>query len=812
MKPLKIALSAVTMALLLSACADDERRVQGDGMGGVGNEVITDPDDTAGGGSPSPDIDAGNGSGPGAGSGNPPSGHVPTTSGVSPDIVRFLVMGDSGSGSDGQMATGAAMADVCEAKGRETAVRALSREQAIRQGCQFVLGLGDNIYESGTTTARDPQFFDKFEKAYLTFPAELPFYMVSGNHDNTALFGGDGAGNARGETQVQYTYQSVDGTGSDAANPRKTPRWRMPARYYDVSAGGTRSEPLVHLFAIDSNQIAGGFPDASADYRYSTYGLRQLDWLKRGLRESRARFKIAFAHHPYLSNGDHGNAGNYDDLIAAEAGVATASPAAPSLQAALLPVLAGQRYKDFLEEAMCDVTDLYVNGHDHDLQWLTAVPSCGRTEFVVSGAAGKMRSVGDAQRNLARLQRYDRYGFFWMEVRLDRVSNRPELVSELYTVTPGSDGASASDAATRSGSVTLKRIDGSVERTLAYRYRRESEPAPVAGTALHDYLSRFGEQNTLFRLRQRPQAGLPPSSAFSAQSPFNQCNGAAPVTAALRRESAVTPAAGPLDPLQAVLQPGLQAAISAQPTAEGQQLLSVLADASLAGLDMADVLLQAAIDSASSPDQAAALQQAAARDVLRRMSALGSSLQAGLPASSSLPEPLRSLPQMVSRYQGEVAAAEADSACPSGDLGAVVAPLVRLSRNLANVAEGAERASAEVPVLGGATRLLAGVLGNVSSLVVATGSTRTSAINDTLLGTADRLLRDVALDVVPLRTFAPAPVVDGVTAVPVALSGAVLLVSREITYRLDQLLQPALSPLAALVDTLLATLGVRLDD
>ncbi len=210
--------------------------------------------------------------------------------------VRFITMGDSGSGSDGAFAVGQAIADVCAAK-------AGADNQPERAGCDFVVGLGDNIYEAGVTSVDDPQFAEKFEKPFE--PVQLPFYMVLGNHDNTGYVGGDGAGNARGEFQVDYTY--FDGRLSD--------RWKMPDRYFQHDEGETADgRPLVSLFALDSNPIAGGFADADLDYAYHTYGINQLNWTVSAVGGSQAEFKIAMAHHPYLSNGSHGNAGNYDGV------------------------------------------------------------------------------------------------------------------------------------------------------------------------------------------------------------------------------------------------------------------------------------------------------------------------------------------------------------------------------------------------------------------------------------------------------------------------------------------------------------------
>ncbi|WP_290536328.1 metallophosphoesterase [Alcanivorax sp.] len=325
-----------------------------------------------------------------------------------PAALRFIVIGDSGSGSAGQYAVGEAIARVCQEKDEFIGDIGFP-------GCDLVVGLGDNIYESGVTSVDDPQFAEKFEKPFE--PVQLPFYMVLGNHDNTAYVGGDGAGNARGEFQVDYTY--FDGKLSN--------RWNMPDRYFLHSAGTTHTNPrpLVDFVALDSNPIAGGFGDPDIAYAYHTYGIDQRNWVVNTLAGSNAVFKIAMAHHPYLSNGTHGNAGNYDGV--------------PS---EILPVLAGERWKAFMEEAVCDQTDFFFAGHDHDLQVLEAVPECGRTEFVVSGAAGKTRSIDDPERNAARFQQGDVYGFFWMKAtEADPVTLAPAtLCLDAYVVDPEAEG------------------------------------------------------------------------------------------------------------------------------------------------------------------------------------------------------------------------------------------------------------------------------------------------------------------------------------------------------------------------------------
>ena len=81
--------------------------------------------------------------------------------------------------------------------------------------------------------------------------------------------------------------------------------------------------------------------------------------------QSAATWKIAFAHHPYLSNGPHGNAGEYEGLP-------------------FVPIVNGAGVQDLVEDVICGDVDVYITGHDHSLQWLA--DTCGGTELIISGA------------------------------------------------------------------------------------------------------------------------------------------------------------------------------------------------------------------------------------------------------------------------------------------------------------------------------------------------------------------------------------------------------------------------------------------
>ena len=114
------------------------------------------------------------------------------------------------------------------------------------------LVLGDNIYGS----ERPQDFAQKFERPYKPLlDANIPFYASLGNHDdpNQRYYKPFGMGGQR-----FYTYQKRD----------------------------------VRFYALDSNYMDKD----------------QQTWLDKELRESNAKWKIAYFHHPiYSSGGRHGS-------------------------------------------------------------------------------------------------------------------------------------------------------------------------------------------------------------------------------------------------------------------------------------------------------------------------------------------------------------------------------------------------------------------------------------------------------------------------------------------------------------------------
>ena len=268
-----------------------------------------------------------------------------------PIPVRFVALGDTGEGNADQARVATAMETVCAA-----------------QGCDFALLLGDNFYDVGVEGVNDPLWDSHFETPYQNLP--MPFYPTLGNHDGGA--GGTGLDVFAGNVQVAYTTST-------------TTTWTMPDRYY------SHVHENAQFLSLDTSlMFFDGFPIITSLVD------DQETWLAGQLAGSTSEWKIAYGHHPYLSNGPHGNAGNYEGL--------------PSFT----PYAAGTEIKDFLDTNLCGNVDLYLCGHDHSRQW--QVNTCAGTELVVSGGGAKRTDIEGSNPVYWQDTDADMEGFVWIEI------------------------------------------------------------------------------------------------------------------------------------------------------------------------------------------------------------------------------------------------------------------------------------------------------------------------------------------------------------------------------------------------------------
>lgn len=187
----------------------------------------------------------------------------------------------------------------------------------------FGLTLGDNFYPEGLSSPEDPRWESQWERLYS--PLGVRVYATLGNHDHRAA----------GSPEAEQKRSELSAT------------WCLPRPWYTYTAGP------VQLFAIettvyDEPEVVEGIDGAA-----------QLAWLDRALAASGARWKVVYGHHPIYSNGEHGREGN---------------GTLPRIKERILPLL--RKHK----------VDVYLAGHDHDLQALA--PEDG-IHFFVSGGGGR---------------------------------------------------------------------------------------------------------------------------------------------------------------------------------------------------------------------------------------------------------------------------------------------------------------------------------------------------------------------------------------------------------------------------------------
>lgn len=228
--------------------------------------------------------------------------------------IRFLVLGDSGTGSRRQF---------------ELAERMVAAHAQFP--FEFAVMLGDNIYGREAPA----EYVKRFERPYKgLLDMGVQFFAALGNHDSP--------------NQRFYKGFNMDGR-----------------RYYSFTRGP------VQFFAMDSTYMDRA----------------QIEWLTRELGGSRARWKIAFAHHPLYSSG--ARHGSEEDL-----------------RALIEPL--------FVEYGV----DVVLAGHEHFYERVK--PQQGIYYFT-SGAAGKLRR-GNIRRGPLTAAGYDQdLSFILMEIDEDQL-------------------------------------------------------------------------------------------------------------------------------------------------------------------------------------------------------------------------------------------------------------------------------------------------------------------------------------------------------------------------------------------------------
>ncbi len=241
---------------------------------------------------------------------------------LKPISLKFAVIGDSGQWSRAQRETAAQLA-----KARESF------------DFDFVLMLGDNNYGDGSGDS----YAVRFEVPYRPLLDKgVKFYAALGNHDPPS--------------QESYPLFNMSGH-----------------RYYTFARRAGPLPPLagdrVQFIAIDTVNLEGS----------------QISWLDKTLSESKAEWKIVFAHHPLYSSGRY--------------------------------ALSSRALRSLLERVLIEhEADVLFSGHEHFYERL--LPQNGVMYFI-AGASGSVRA-GDIRPAAFHAAGYDRdLSFMLVEIAGD---------------------------------------------------------------------------------------------------------------------------------------------------------------------------------------------------------------------------------------------------------------------------------------------------------------------------------------------------------------------------------------------------------
>lgn len=302
--------------------------------------------------------------------------------------INFIVMGDTGEANAAQYQVAAGAQVRCDQAG----------------GCEGFIMLGDNIYDTGAESPMDIQLTEKIDLPYANLkkgppPSEgeadqrerMPIYVSLGNHD----LGGAGLNSLQIQNYLAYSQ----------ANP-----WfYYPDEFWELQIGH------VHLISIHTNPLAYGIPD--------NLFAPQGELVDRVVAGTTAPWIIVFGHHPYRSNGKHGNAGAYE--LGFEIGDV-------EIFGINLGTIFGDAFRQWIDDYVCNRADFYLSGHDHNRQWISSVPltpnlpegqgtEVCNTHFAVSGAGSKTTDL-EGRGNPVDFEDDQNEGFLFMSFKRDQVT------------------------------------------------------------------------------------------------------------------------------------------------------------------------------------------------------------------------------------------------------------------------------------------------------------------------------------------------------------------------------------------------------
>ncbi|MDP4983774.1 metallophosphoesterase [Pseudoalteromonas tunicata] len=300
--------------------------------------------------------------------------------------------------------------------------------------CDFAIQLGDNIYPDGAdandgkddTKRMNDLILAPLSPLFAAQPA-LKVYSALGNHD---------------------WKTSRVGVAKQIAWMEQQPHFQLDKQgYYSYRQGTPGNE--VEFFVLDTNLLLSGqhfynlplLPDGREqslaqakannlaevethekhEVPLAGEDIKQLNWLKEGLKNSTAKWKIVYGHHILWSIGGS----KYAE---------------------------GHVLKELLLPSLCQYADAYIAGHEHDLELLTddcsvAVPDkkLAKLPLIISGAAAKMRGKHTPFAKQQAL-RYPQYNLLWSKsftwgfAHIEVDNQTDELIVNFYSTPKDASG------------------------------------------------------------------------------------------------------------------------------------------------------------------------------------------------------------------------------------------------------------------------------------------------------------------------------------------------------------------------------------
>ncbi len=210
---------------------------------------------------------------------------------------------------------------------------------AAMESPKYIISTGDNFYYDGVADTDDSHWSESFENVYNgEHLANVPWIVSLGNHDYQ--------GNPTSE--IDYSATS--------------PRWRLPSRYYSFTESLDNGEG-IQFAVLDTSPLVSDYYVSSPfkDELMAQDTAQQLRWLSDVTRDNTPGWKIVIGHHPMYTGGYRRNELN-------------------SVRPRLEPVFTRNH------------VDVYISGHEHDLQHLKFNDK--PTHQLISGAGAATRPTG----------------------------------------------------------------------------------------------------------------------------------------------------------------------------------------------------------------------------------------------------------------------------------------------------------------------------------------------------------------------------------------------------------------------------------